>query len=234
MNKQKNLILFLNVVSWKTDTYYIVYDGNIWHINKHDAPFYISLYQEFVAQQTQHHCMLWVGRRKQQAEHLYNFFSGSDLPTNPPLYSNQNTSNRLCGYFHYKPTTDPHHHQLPWHFTPPIITWRAWNQKPYFSTLKIFEWAVKKPLRNTPHPTATNPVQTNQVVQKSFAQDDRGGLHADTVGEPSFHVLGWLTSNFWHIHYIPACRLQTALKWWQLQDSQRGIWPFWQQVAFHL
>ena len=65
-----------------------------------------------------------------------------------------------------------------------------------FSTLKIFEWAVKKPLRNTPHPTATNPVQTNQVVQKSFAHDDRGGLHADTMGEPSFHVLRWLTSNF--------------------------------------
>ena len=70
------------------------------------------------------------------------------------------------------------------------------TRSPIFSTVKIFERAVKKPLRNTPHPTATNPVQTNQVVQKSSARDDRGGLHADTVGEPSFHVLGWLTSNF--------------------------------------
>lgn len=85
------------------------------------------------------------------------------------------------------------------------------------------------------------PIQQQQTLCKQIKwcrnplhKNDRGGLHADTVGEPSFHVLGWLTSNFWHIHYIPACRLQIALKWWQLQDSQRGIWPFWQQVAFHL
>jgi len=138
------------------------------------------------------------------------------------------------GSFHAKiRTMNTKHDQLQWHFTPPI-SFRAWNRKHRFPNWKCLNGLSKSLAANVFHPTETNPVQINQVVQKSFAQDDRRGLHADTVCKPSFHVLWWLTSNSWHIHYIPACWAQIALKWWQLQDSQRGIWAFWQQVAFHL
>lgn len=129
----------------------------------------------------------------------------------------------------------PHHtHTSNYHkFLNPYYLKSLKPEALFFHTENIWMGCLTASQKCT-HPTATNPVQTNQVMQKSSALEDGGGLHTDTVGEPSFHVLGWLTSNFWHIHYIPACRLQIVLKRWQLQDSQRGMWPFWQQVAFQL